>query len=267
MIWWKFWKKVSKKLGEQYSEPVKREVAIVEIVWSQRPGCFERHLQRKYKNPFFPRESRAVTQADVDRAREKDKNDRRDFRLRMAHVLNEITKAPGQVDVKEALWHRQAVDDLLRRAAEIGGDFSKEESDLAHLYQALIDALRGGLNNDKATILEWVEGIRGDGITKFNNQFIAQQGRQDSPIKPEELVPAMLSEPPEAIRLTMSIMDDGTRELIRRQAIHCIADALIEGGGVVPMTAEWLQAIGLEQEDALGLGSSSNNGPRQTPKV
>ena len=41
-------------------------------MWSDYPGCFERHLQRRDGNPLFPPERRIVTKKEIDEAKAKD---------------------------------------------------------------------------------------------------------------------------------------------------------------------------------------------------
>src|SRR5437879_5488623 len=49
------------------------------IAWSSRPGCFERHLQRRHNNPLFPPSRRIVTQEEVTAAHIADLRNRQDF--------------------------------------------------------------------------------------------------------------------------------------------------------------------------------------------
>jgi hypothetical protein len=42
-----------------------------EISWSNIPGCFARHLQRKRINPLFPVNKRSITQDEAKRARQR----------------------------------------------------------------------------------------------------------------------------------------------------------------------------------------------------
>jgi len=49
------------------------------IIWSEFPGCYERHLQRRYKSLLFPPERRSVSKKEIDEARERDNFDRARF--------------------------------------------------------------------------------------------------------------------------------------------------------------------------------------------
>lgn len=264
MTWWKFWKRTA----ENHSSAERRAAGTPaadnvtdNITWSPRPGCFERHLQRKYRNPFFPAESRVMTQTDVDAARQRDRDDVQAFRKQLGLLVDEIANAPSFVDVRRALEIRKAVDDLIQRAAELGGDLGELESNLASLYDSVISALRSGLGEEHEAIptLQWAERFRGMGNTKFNNEFIAQQGRKDSPITTEDLIPSLLSESPETIRIFMSVLDEPVRQQIRAEAVRCIANTLYEGRSAVPITTEWIQAVGIDEKNALGGTEPSPN--------
>jgi hypothetical protein len=82
---WRFWLKqppFNKAVGNAGS-----------IVWSDQPGCFERHLLRRYNNPLFPPDLQLVTQAQVDAARQRDLEERQAFLARCVRysTLSAIT--------------------------------------------------------------------------------------------------------------------------------------------------------------------------------
>ena len=103
---------------------------VENIVWSDKPGCFERFLQRRYKNPLFPKIERRVTAKEIAQAKAKDKADAGVLRKDYLALTKKITKLPDLITVKEARKNREDVDMLLQRCAEIGGgnveDINKE---------------------------------------------------------------------------------------------------------------------------------------------
>jgi hypothetical protein len=66
---------MKKEIIKKYSAYIHPEDAFFEngemVIWSEYPGCFERHLQRRYKNVLFPPERRCISKKDIEDARQK----------------------------------------------------------------------------------------------------------------------------------------------------------------------------------------------------
>jgi hypothetical protein len=56
-------------------------------MWSEKPGCFERHLQRRDGNLLFPPERRIVTYKEIEEAKEKDRAERQVFEKKLLYSL------------------------------------------------------------------------------------------------------------------------------------------------------------------------------------
>ncbi len=65
------------------------------IDWSEAPGCFERHLQRRYRNPLFSVERRTIAIADVVTARARDEADLGELNLRIKALLCKVSSLAG----------------------------------------------------------------------------------------------------------------------------------------------------------------------------
>lgn len=49
------------------------------LKWKPYPGCFERHLQRRYKSFLFPIDRQEVSLQELQEARQKDSQDCHEF--------------------------------------------------------------------------------------------------------------------------------------------------------------------------------------------
>lgn len=228
-------------------------VVETKLYWSEQPGCFERHLQRKHGNPLFPRDARTVNQLEVNRARIRDLEELSEFTERITSVLVKLKDALSEnTALDEALDAKLAFDELLARAAEIGTP-NEDVSSILQLYEQNIQYILASLHSDpdsekrvRASLAVSEEARR-----LYNNPFVAQMKRPDTPIKPEELVPSLISESPETIRIMVEVMSKmpggvgplqtSASELIRNSA---------EARAVLQSEPEKLAALGLKAHAA-----------------
>ena len=221
-----------------------------ELIWSQNPGFYERHLQRKYQNPLFPPASRVVTQGEIDTARMRNLSDAETLRKELHHLIKEETSGIKAADSSTLDKIREKIDDLMQRAAEIGGDGGDEiGKSLASLRSGLIADWRKGLqdigNTQALNALEEAEQFVDENIKPFRNQFVAQMSRME----PDDVVPALLSEDLETIGLVLKQMGDGSdaQKQFRAAAISLLAENLQANPPILQLQ-EKLRVLGVPED-------------------
>lgn len=161
-----------------------------ESPWSDNPGCFERHLQRREGNLLFPPERRVVTQREIDEAKEKDRLEQQAFAEKFhAFAAKTVALKNTNLPPSDVLSIWRETGELLEEAASIG----ESVENLMQILQSTEDHLKQLLN-------ELVpDGT--DGMTSMTNlssmariYYFAQSWRKHSPILKEEEIPALLSE-------------------------------------------------------------------------
>lgn len=215
-----------------------------DLPWSANPGCFERHLQRKHNNPLFPGPERLVTEEQITLARDRDRADALQLveDVKVVQLAIAELEHPSLGDVDRI---RQRIDDLLHSAAQVGGDMSNRiVKMLDDTRESVMNAWCAGVGgNDKALeALEHAEAHQRLRTLVVNNPFVAQMLRKDTPIKPEDVVPALLCESPETIRIAMQVIDGDTRTRMRQGAEEAARRARDEGADVL-MLEERLRAL------------------------
>jgi hypothetical protein len=223
-----------------------RRLSLIGLSWSDNPGCFERHLQRKCENPLFPLDKRNFTQREVDLARQKDQQDAAEFQEELESLLRTVGALPDEADWQQTSNLREKIDVLLHRAAEIGGKTGDSFSLTLHeLRKALVDSQKAAIaDNDEAlNALRAAEQFQKSGTLLFNNVFVAQMRREDTPIAREDIIPALLSESPDTIRAVMEILDGDVRNVIRQGCVQFLNEAKAAGTST-PQLDEKLSALG-----------------------
>ncbi|MBC8737110.1 tryptophan leader peptide [Paraburkholderia sp. UCT31] len=171
--------------------------------WSAQPGARERHLQRRYNNPLFPLHRRMVTSNDVYEARLSDAQTLTDIRQELAEIAREFSE-------KAALpsdWHpflnnfRERLDQLEDRRIVAGGQSAALAAAIAELRGNIVAVWRSAIEKSKnrrsLAALEQAEALRAERHAALHaSEWTSQLLSRTSLIPPEEVVAALLSEPP-----------------------------------------------------------------------
>lgn len=163
-------------------------------MWSVKPGCFERHLQRRDGSLLFPKERRIVSQKEIVESIEKDHFNQAKFKEKVNKYLVDI-KAIGQqitpTQLGTLLIETQA---FIEEAASIGGNIEHDVQTLEEVEEILMQ-LHNDIIPDSTDALKKLH----DASVVMRFPFEAQFSRKDSPILKEEEIPALLSEDYETI--------------------------------------------------------------------
>lgn len=196
---------LKKELLKKYGENVPVDVAYrlikefhpdEESVWSDNPGCFERHLQRREGNILFPPERRVVTRKKIEEAKEKDHVEQEQFANKLNSFVERIKSINEHVNPNQASSILQETQKLLEEAASIGGAIDGYVQTLENTEERLIESLNEAVP-DGVDLLKQAQSLS---MLK-RSPYIAQVSRKDSPIYKDEEIPALLSEDLETIAL------------------------------------------------------------------
>jgi len=168
-----------------------------ESPWSDNPGCFERHLQRREGNLLFPPERRIVTIKEINEAQERDRSEQRLFVENVKQFVSsttELTELENSIPIDRAFSIFKEIQELLEEAASIGGNIGENVQTLKSTEEELIRLLNKVVP-DGAEQLEKAHSLS---ILK-RSPYAAQASRKDTPIIKEEEIPALLSEDLETI--------------------------------------------------------------------
>jgi hypothetical protein len=172
--------------------------------WSAAPGAKERHLQRRYSNPLFPLHRQVVTSSDVYEARVADHQALANIRNELAELAREfygLTELPAD-------WHpllnglRERLDQLEDHRLMAGGENELLGGAIAELRSKVMDVWRSALHNNARHLatLEQAESVQRERRTAlFATDWMCQLRSHSSPIPPQEVVAALLSDSPTEI--------------------------------------------------------------------
>jgi len=169
--------------------------------WSQHPGSFERHLQRREANPMFPEEVRNPTNEEIKAAREKDEADFKIAENAMREWMVGVTNMGATIGAA-ARYHKSSAD-VMKTCAEAGGKAEALGDQVKSIDETLaaeiVKAMEKSSPEDAAVLRDgdatWV-ALR----ALTTHPFFAQCGRKDGPIGNDEIVAALLCESTQTVQ-------------------------------------------------------------------
>ncbi|EIJ44069.1 hypothetical protein BegalDRAFT_3248 [Beggiatoa alba B18LD] len=205
----------------------------MEIRFSQRPGCWERYLQRQYQNPLFAEiRDREVTQAEVERAQKRDESERQKFTSQFQKLLEEVATLQAQVEADVVLHLRTKIDSLYEHCAGLGGkDYSMEKNALVKLGELIVESIRASGLHDSKTLKELEKEMvaRQLHFNLLEYPLIAHLLHPESPINEASIVPTLLSEENKALRAAMTLFGAEQQKILCTAARDLIKRLQIEG--------------------------------------
>lgn len=215
-----------RKLNAAYSA-TQSETDENGIVWSLHCGRREAHLKRKNGNLLFPITDRNVSQTQIDEARALDREEADALEVQSNDLMNEIVDMPSAIAVLSVHSSRERIDELLDRAAKIGGLTYSVAETLQDFRQGIMDTWRISLGEDaeKLAAFERAEEFSSAKAETSRSPFIAQMG--ELPV--EDTIPALVSEPPDTIRRVLEMLGTEERGLVVNTALGILSQARSEG--------------------------------------
>jgi hypothetical protein len=196
--------------------------------WSARPGAAERHLQRRHSNPLFPLHRQMVTAHDVHEARLADNQALQDIR----YELNEVSRAFFDKQELPLNWQpylegfREHVDRLDERRLVAGGQNAPLGDAIAALRADILATWSAEIqkNRHSLAMLDQDEARKAERrALLYGCDWTGQLLSHGSLLPPEEVVPALLSEPPSELEKAVTGLQ--TEPRLQETLAHCRAAA------------------------------------------
>jgi Mg2+ and Co2+ transporter CorA len=213
--------------------------------WSASSGAIERHLQRRYNNPLFPLHRQVVTSNDVYEARVADYQALAEIRKELAELAREFyahTELP--VDRHPFLnGLRERLDTLEDYRLMAGGENGSLGGAIAELRGKVMTVWRSVLQNRAQHLakLEKAETLQRERhAALYATDWMRQLRSHASPIPPQEVVAALLSDSPTEIERAVAALRSepqlhSTLENCRGYAQKLVAEVRSAGHTVAGM--------------------------------
>lgn len=215
----------------RHGQESEKKMVTQPLIWSDNPGAFEQHLRRRYNNLLFMESRRNVVQSDIDAAQTRDVLDAKMLDQEQRTLFEELSNMGEKVSPNVVSQIREDIDTLIETAFGIGGPADEILARLQKMREVLINASKKSFagHGELLAKLEDAEQFHKSYMAEFFVPFIAQIGRKDGPIPADEIVPSLLMQEPDTIRVFMSRFDADFRQVISRDAVSLLKEALQQG--------------------------------------
>jgi hypothetical protein len=181
--------------------------------WSQIPGSFERHLQRREGNPIFREELRNPTNEEIETAREKDAADFKAAEKATREWIEGVRNLAepsggGQVKIADIAPYHKSSDDVMTVCAQAGGKAETYRHQVESIDKTIAAQIIKGMAKSSPEDAERLRAADADWVAMraiSTHPFFAQCGRKDGPIRDDEVAPALLCESIQTVQEMVAI--------------------------------------------------------------
>lgn len=188
-------------------------------------------MQRKLNNPLFPADDRAQTRQDLTDAQRQDNEELARFMKEVRELVQEIANLGPRVESDVILKLKAKTDRYYEQCVGLPGNQGEVKQALNRLIDVMMSAIRKEAEQDATALaeLERETMAREMHFSLLEYPLTGDLLRKDSPIDPTELIPTLLSEPPETLRPILSLFGAEQLRLIRDEGRKLIDQRKNEG--------------------------------------
>ncbi len=204
------------------------------LLFSDKPGRHERHLLRKRNNPLFAEDQRKVSSAALQEAQRLDHEELAVFLEALQQAVQQAATLQANAESRVILELKERLDQLYEQASGLADDQTGTREGLQHLTAAIMQAVRQGAAGDALALRELAdeETARRLHYALLEHPLVADLLAPQSPIRPEDLAPVLLSAQAAELQAVLELFDADQRSLLARDAA-----ALLEGAPEAPAAA------------------------------
>lgn len=225
------------------------------LEWSQVPGAFERHLQRRHNNPLFPENRRIVTQSEIEEAQLTDRQWLEAAKQEVRAIVDDLQV----MDLSDRHWGdslakmRERIDAVLDFVYVLGPQGSELRNYVVtKIRPAVIDTWRDFIKHDPnfVAMLESAEQTAQARVNSMKcTDWLCQLANDSKVIPADELFASLLSEEDSDIQKTMNSLesDPNMKNLlvsIRNNSLNIVNAAIVAGHSMLGIEQK-LKIIGV----------------------
>ncbi|MEW8052244.1 MAG: hypothetical protein AB2792_08465 [Candidatus Thiodiazotropha sp.] len=202
------------------------------LLFSERPGRHERHLQRKYENPLFPEAARLLTQEQLTEAQRLDHEELVANIGDLRSLVGEAVALGPHEQSDVILRLKERLDKAYETACRLADDQTPNKEAIKKLVEVIMRSVWKGSGNDTVAHqeLEQEETARQAHYELLESSLVADLLDPESPIAQDELLPALLSADRADFEAALTLFDPAQLETLLSQAE---SQAILDASGEI----------------------------------
>jgi len=213
-------------------------------LFHDKPGRWERHLQRKYQNPLFA-DHQSITKNQITQAQAKDAAELVAFDQAFRQMIEKTIALPDNAPSETVLALKEDIDKLYETSARLRADQTDKQQALIKLMAVISKTVQVSAGNDAFANSQLAQEnlARVAHFELLRYPIVADILGEDSPIQAHELTPTLLIESERPLQAVMGLFEVEQKRLIFQEGTDALA-TLKDQGIDIPFADERLQEIG-----------------------
>lgn len=195
------------------------------LVFSPRPGAHERQLKRAWENPLYDGVALDISRDAVEAVQLRDKVEADTFMESFHQLVERVVGLESRVESDVMLDIKQELDKSYEVCSGLAGDMEEIRQAIKQLLEVVMKSVRQGAGDDQQALKNLAEEelAREMHFELLEYPLVADLLRPDELVSAETLLPAILSEPLDAVPAVVSLF---TPE--QAVELHATGEALLD---------------------------------------
>jgi len=192
----------------------------MQLLFSELPGRYERHLMRKRDNPLFAETQRQLTEEQLSEAQRLDHEELEGYIHDLRSLVGEAVVLGSHEQSDVILGLKERLDKAYENASRLADDQTPNKEAIRKLISIIMRAVWRGAGNDSLALqeLQQEEEARKVHYALLEFPLVADLLDPDSLIEESELLPVLLSAERNAFEAAITLFDPQQLKALSDQA-------------------------------------------------
>lgn len=201
------------------------------LIFSQKPGRNERHLQRKHNNPLFPEPTRNVTPEELLESQRLDHEELVEFIGGFRALVQRTVNLKPNEETDTVLKIKEQLDMAFEQASGLADDQSETKEAIKKLSHIIMKCILSNTTGDRLAQeeLKQEQEARSAHYSLLQHPIVADLLHPESLILESDLAPTLLSEGPQGLQAALELFDSTQLQIICENGSELLRRLEIEG--------------------------------------